>query len=51
MPVLPIKEFMAIMRVTDDLLPTITAPALMILQSTEDHVVTTSFRPRTALTY
>ena len=29
------------MRVTDDLLPTITAPAL-ILQSTEDHVVTTS---------
>jgi carboxylesterase len=27
MPVLPIKEFMAIMRVTDDLLPTITAPA------------------------
>ena len=48
--VLPIKEFMAIMRVTDDLLPTITAPAL-ILQSTEDHVVTTSSRPRTALTY
>ena len=38
------------MRVTDDLLPTITAPAL-ILQSTEDHVVTTSSRPRTALTY
>jgi carboxylesterase len=29
---------MAIMRVTDDLLPTITTPAL-ILQSTEDHVV------------
>jgi len=26
------------MRVTDDLLPTVTAPAL-ILQSTEDHVV------------
>lgn len=38
MPVLPIKEFMAIMRVTDDLLPSITTPAL-ILQSTEDHVV------------
>ncbi len=45
-----IKEFMAIMRVTDDLLPTITTPAL-IFQSTEDHVVTTSSRPRTALTY
>jgi carboxylesterase len=29
---------MAIMRVTDDLLSTITAPAL-IFQSTEDHVV------------
>jgi alpha-beta hydrolase superfamily lysophospholipase len=50
MPVLPIKEFMAIMRVTDDLLPTIMAPAL-ILQSTEDHVVTTSSRPGTAHTY
>ncbi len=50
MPVLPIKEFMAIMRVTDDLLPTITAPSL-IFQSTEDHVVTTSSRPRTAHTY
>ena len=37
-PVPPVKEFMAIMRVTDDLLPTITTPAL-ILQSTEDHVV------------
>ena len=37
-PVPPGKEFMALMRVTDDLLPTITAPAL-ILQSTEDHVV------------
>jgi carboxylesterase len=37
-PVPPLKEFMALMRVTDDLLPTITAPAL-ILQSTEDHVV------------
>ena len=50
MPVLPIKEFMAIMRVTDDLLPTITAPAL-IPQSTDDQVVSTSFRPRTAHTY
>ena len=38
MPVPPVKEFMAIMRVTDDLLPSITTPAL-ILQSTEDHVV------------
>jgi carboxylesterase len=37
-PVPPLKEFMAIMRVTDDLLPAVTAPAL-ILQSTEDHVV------------
>jgi carboxylesterase len=37
-PVPPIKELMAIMRVTDDLLPSITTPAL-ILQSTEDHVV------------
>ena len=37
-PVPPVKEFMALMRVTDDLLPTVTAPAL-ILQSTEDHVV------------
>jgi carboxylesterase len=37
-PMPPVKEFMAIMRVTDDLLPTITTPAL-ILQSTEDHVV------------
>ena len=37
-PVPPLKEFMAIMRVTDDLLPTITTPALL-LQSTEDHVV------------
>ena len=51
MPILPIKEFMAIMRVTDDLLSTITAPALLF-QSTEDHVVTiTSSRPRTAHTY
>jgi carboxylesterase len=37
-PMPPVKEFMSIMRVTDDLLPTVTAPAL-ILQSTEDHVV------------
>ncbi len=37
-PVPPVKEFMAIMRVTDDLLPTITCPAL-VLQSTVDHVV------------
>ncbi len=37
-PVPPVKELMALMRVTDDLLPTVTAPAL-ILQSTEDHVV------------
>ena len=50
MPVLLIKEFLAILRVTDDPLPTITAPAL-IVQSTEDHVVTTSSRPRTAHTY
>src|SRR5215212_6362608 len=50
MPILPIKEFMAIMRVTDDLLPTIMVPAL-ILQSTEDHVVTTSSRPGTAHIY
>ena len=37
-PVPPVKDFMAIMRATDDLLPTVAAPAL-ILQSTEDHVV------------
>lgn len=37
-PVPPLKEFMAIMRVTDDLLPAISCPAL-VLQSTEDHVV------------
>ena len=37
-PVPPVKEFMAIMGVTDDLLPSIITPAL-ILQSTEDHVV------------
>ena len=37
-PVPPVKEFMALMRVTDDLLPTIETPVLMF-QSTEDHVV------------
>lgn len=37
-PIPAVKDFMAIMRVTDDLLPAITAPTL-ILQSTEDHVV------------
>ena len=37
-PVPPVKELTAIMRVTDDLLPTVTGPVL-ILQSTEDHVV------------
>lgn len=37
-PVPPLESFMAAMRVTDDLLPTITAPALVI-QSLEDHVV------------
>lgn len=37
-PVPPLKEFMAIMRVTDDLLPTIQCPALVV-QSLEDHVV------------
>jgi carboxylesterase len=42
-PVSPVKEFVATMRVPDDLLPTITAPAL-ILQSVHrgplrDHVV------------
>jgi carboxylesterase len=37
-PIPPVKEFMGIMRVTDDLLPTVTAPAL-IFQSAEDHVV------------
>lgn len=36
--VTPLKEFMALVRVTDDLLPAVTCPAL-ILQSTEDHVV------------
>lgn len=38
MPVPAIKEIMALMRVTDDLLPTVTAPAV-IFQSLEDHVV------------
>jgi carboxylesterase len=37
-PVPPLESFMAIMRVTDDLLPAITVPALVI-QSLEDHVV------------
>jgi carboxylesterase len=37
-PVPPLESFMAIMRVTDDLLPAITCPAL-VLQCTEDHVV------------
>ena len=37
-PVPAVKEFMAAMRVTDDLLPAITAPVLA-LQSLEDHVV------------
>ena len=37
-PVPAVKEFMALMRVTDDLLPAITCPAL-VLQSLEDHVV------------
>ena len=37
-PVPAIKEFMALMRVTNDLLPTIETPVLMF-QSTEDHVV------------
>lgn len=37
-PVPPLESFMAIMRVTDDLLPAVTVPALVI-QSLEDHVV------------
>lgn len=37
-PVPAIKELMALMRVTEDLLPTIETPAL-IFQSLEDHVV------------
>lgn len=44
-PVPPVKEFMALMRVTDDLLPTIECPAL-ILQSLEDHVVPPENGPR-----
>lgn len=39
LPVPAIKELMALMRVTDDLLPTVTVPAV-IFQSVEDHVVT-----------
>ena len=38
MPVPAIREIMTLMRVTDDLLPTITVPAV-IFQSLEDHVV------------
>lgn len=38
MPIPALKEFMALMRVTDDLLPAVEIPAL-IFQSTEDHVV------------
>ncbi|WP_273841519.1 alpha/beta hydrolase [Rubrobacter calidifluminis] len=38
MPVPAMKELMALMRATDDLLPEVRCPAL-ILQSTEDHVV------------
>lgn len=38
LPVPAIKELMALMRVTDDLLPTVTVPAV-IFQSVEDHVV------------
>lgn len=37
-PIPAVAPFMALMRVTDDLLPTISAPAL-VLQSLEDHVV------------
>ena len=37
-PVPAVKEFMALMRVTDDMLPVVTVPAL-IFQSLEDHVV------------
>lgn len=37
-PVRAIREIMALMRVTDDLLPTITVPAV-VFQSVEDHVV------------
>ena len=38
LPVPPLESFYAIMRVTDELLPAITCPAL-VPQSTEDHVV------------
>ncbi len=38
LPVAAVKELMALMRVTDDLLPTVTVPAV-IFQSVEDHVV------------
>ncbi len=37
-PVPAVREFMALMRVTDDLLPTINVPAV-VFQSLEDHVV------------
>lgn len=37
-PTAAVKEFMALMRVTDDLLPAVTAPAI-VFQSREDHVV------------
>ena len=38
LPIPAVKEFMSLMRVTDDLLPTITAPTV-VFQSVEDHVV------------
>jgi carboxylesterase len=38
LPVPAVKELMALMRVTDDLLPTVTVPTV-IFQSLEDHVV------------
>lgn len=38
MPMPAVKEFMSLMRVTDDLLPAVTAPAV-VFQSLEDHVV------------
>ena len=37
-PVPAVREFMALMRVTDDLLPRVTVPAV-VFQSLEDHVV------------
>lgn len=37
-PVPSVREFMALMRVTEDLLPTVTVPAV-VFQSLEDHVV------------